>query len=221
MPKKCSICCRDDRADIENAILNMTSAATPKERTSIEDIAKQFDLTSKDSFDDLKMHALFHMPLVTKYDLEAADSAAEKILDQIGSGATLPNLSDVPNSSVEPIEGRMSMSKKLKLLEADVLTSVNNEYLVTLKAVGRRVNKLAQVSSIDEEDADKQLWCAKLMTKPIVDLYLGLGAEIRKNVATITDIDRAVNGPQDSTTSGLAALASAIRDSGQKNKEDE
>lgn len=207
MSCKCFICNHPDRGEIENAILQMTSAATPEERVSLENIAEQFDLKGKDQYNQLKMHALFHMPLVTKHDLEVA---AADLSDHFAEGAVVK---ETPESSTYT-EGRMSMAQKLKLHEADMLTAVNHEYLVTLKAMGRRLNKLAHTSSIDDEDQEQTLKISKWMTKPMVDLYLGLGAEIRKNVATLAEVDRALNGPQDSAASGLAALASAIRNSG-------
>ena len=107
-----------------------------------------------------------------------------------------------------------SLARKMKLREADVLATVNNEYLVTLKAMGRRINRLANVSSIDAEDEAKKVELAKLLTKPMVDLYIGLGGEIRQNVRAMAEVDRMLNGPQDSSNNGLQALADAIRGSG-------
>ena len=94
-----------------------------------------------------------------------------------------------------------------------MLAAVGQEYLVTLKTMGRRINKLAQVSSIDIEDEEKQLKLAKLLTKPMVDLYVGLGGEIRQTVKTMAELDRMLNGPEDNLSSGLGALAAAIRGS--------
>ena len=79
--------------------------------------------------------------------------------------------------------------------------------------MGRRLSKLTAVSSIDLEDDDKQFQLSKLLTKPMVDLYIGLGGEIRQNVKTMAELDRMLNGPQDSTAGGLVALAQAIRGS--------
>ena len=84
--------------------------------------------------------------------------------------------------------------------------------------MGRRINRLASVSSIDCEDADKEVKLAKLLTKPMVDLYIGLGGEIRQNVKAMAEVDRMLNGPQDNGNSGLQALADAIRGSGGDNQ---
>lgn len=192
MPGYCTICNHPDRAEIENAILAMTADAQPSERNSIETIAEQFDV----SLDDLKMHALFHTPLVGAADLE-----------QLG---VLP---ESQNEQGEKTAPRDSLTRRMKLREADLLAAVGNEYLVTLKTMGRRINKLAQVSEIDVEDAEKQLKLAKLLTKPMVDMYVGLGSEIRQTVKTMAELDRLLNGPEDSATSGLVALAKAIQGS--------
>lgn len=190
MPSLCTICNHPDRAEIENAILSMTDGV----KTSIEVIAEQYDV----SLADLKMHALFHTPLVGAEDIEELRDAGDTEQPEV-VGAT----------------PRDSLTRRMKLREADLLAAVGNEYLVTMKTMGRRINKLAQVSEIDIEDNDRQLKLAKLLTKPMVDLYVGLGGEIRQTVKTMAELDRLLNGPEDSATSGLVALAKAIQGSDQ------
>lgn len=191
MPSLCTICNHPDRAEIENAILSMTDGS----KTSIEVIAEQYDV----SLADLKMHALFHTPLVGVADLEELRDAEA--------------LGDTEQTEVVRAAPRDSLTRRMKLREADLLAAVGNEYLVTMKTMGRRINKLAQVSEIDIEDNDRQLKLAKLLTKPMVDLYVGLGGEIRQTVKTMAELDRLLNGPEDSATSGLVALAKAIQGS--------
>lgn len=191
MPSLCTICNHPDRAEIENAILSMTDGA----KTSIEVIAEQYDV----SLADLKMHALFHTPLVGAADLEELRDAE--------------TLDDTEQTVAVRATPRDSLTRRMKLREADLLAAVGNEYLVTMKTMGRRINKLAQVSEIDIEDNDRQLKLAKLLTKPMVDLYVGLGGEIRQTVKTMAELDRLLNGPEDSATSGLVALAKAIQGS--------
>ena len=188
MPSMCTICNHPDRAEIENAILSMTDGS----KSSIEAIAEQYDV----SLSDLKMHALFHTPLVGAADLEELRDAGDT--EQTEAARPTP---------------RDSLTRRMKLREADLLAAVGNEYLVTMKTMGRRINKLAQVSEIDIEDNDRQLKLAKLLTKPMVDLYVGLGGEIRQTVKTMAELDRLLNGPEDSATSGLVALAKAIQGS--------
>lgn len=195
MPSMCTICNHPDRAEIENAILSMTDGLN----TSIEVIAKQYDV----SLADLKMHALFHTPLVSAADIE-----------ELRDAETLtPTAGDTEQTEVVRAAPRDSLTRRMKLREADLLAAVGNEYLVTVKTMGRRINKLAQVSEIDVEDNDRQLKLAKLLTKPMVDLYVGLGGEIRQTVKTMAELDRLLNGPEDSATSGLVALAKAIQGS--------
>ena len=191
MPSLCTICNHPDRAEIENAILSMTDGS----KTSIEVIAEQYDV----SLADLKMHALFHTPLVGAADLEELRDAE--------------TLGDTEQTVAVGATPRDSLTRRMKLREADLLAAVGNEYLVTMKTMGRRINKLAQVSEIDIEDNDRQLKLAKLLTKPMVDLYVGLGGEIRQTVKTMAELDRLLNGPEDSATSGLVALAKAIQGS--------
>lgn len=191
MPSLCTICNHPDRAEIENAILSMTDGS----KTSIEVIAEQYDV----SLADLKMHALFHTPLVGAEDLEELRDA-----ETLGAPEQTVAVRATP---------RDSLTRRMKLREADLLAAVGNEYLVTMKTMGRRINKLAQVSEIDIEDNDRQLKLAKLLTKPMVDLYVGLGGEIRQTVKTMAELDRLLNGPEDSATSGLVALAKAIQGS--------
>ena len=199
MPSSCKICNHPDRAEIENAILTMTADAPPNEKNSIEQIAEQY----KVDLDELKMHALFHTPLVGDGDVEE--------LRNEGGVCDTP-MPDVPTvECASKTEPRDSLTRRMKLREADMLAAVGQEYLVTLKTMGRRINKLAQVSSIDIEDEEKQLKLAKLLTKPMVDLYVGLGGEIRQTVKTMAELDRLLNGPEDSAATGLAALAQAIR----------
>ena len=191
MPSLCTICNHPDRAEIENAILSMTDGV----KTSIEVIAEQYAV----SLSDLKMHALFHTPLVGAADLEELRDA-----ETLGDTVLTEDARPTP---------RDSLTRRMKLREADLLAAVGNEYLVTMKTMGRRINKLAQVSEIDIEDNDRQLKLAKLLTKPMVDLYVGLGGEIRQTVKTMAELDRLLNGPEDSATSGLMALAKAIQGS--------
>lgn len=187
----CKICNRTDRADIENAILNISAESG----LTVDSIAEQYQLDVA----ELRNHALFHTPLVAPCDIVTQTTELQVSPD---AEAKVP----------------ASLARKMKLREADILATVNNEYLVTLKAMGRRINRLTSVSSIDAEDEAKRVELAKLLTKPMVDLYIGLGGEIRQNVKALAEVDRMLNGPQDNSTSGLQALADAIRGSGGDNQ---
>ena len=106
-----------------------------------------------------------------------------------------------------------SITRRIKLREANVLEAVSNEYMVTLRAMSQRLQRLVRVRSIDVEEEDQQFKVAKMLTKPMVELYVGLGNEIRQNVKAAAELDRMLNGPEDSTGSGLMALANAIKGS--------
>lgn len=112
-----------------------------------------------------------------------------------------------------PSEASESLTRKIKLQEADMLAEVSQEYLRTLKTMGHRINKLATPGTSDFEEEERQLKIAKLLTKPMVDLYIGLGGEIRQTVKTMAELDQMLNGPKDNLGSGIAALAKAIQDS--------
>lgn len=183
----CSICNRSDRAEIENAILNISAESG----LTVESIAEQYKL----DLQELRNHALFHTPLVAPCDIVTQTTELQ--------------LNPEAEAKVPA-----SLARKMKLREADILATVSNEYLVTLKAMGRRINRLANVSEIDAEDDAKKVELAKLLTKPMVDLYIGLGGEIRQNVRAMAEVDRMLNGPQDNSTNGLQALADEIRGSG-------
>ena len=183
----CSICNRSDRADIETAILNISAESG----LSIDTIAEKFEVDVV----ELRNHALFHTPLVAPCDIVTPTTEL-----QLNPNAE----AKVPTS----------LARKMKLREADILATVNNDYLVTLKAMSRRINRLASVSEIDAEDEAKRVELAKLLTKPMVDLYIGLGGEIRQNVKAMAEVDRMLNGPQENSNNGLQALADAIRGSG-------
>lgn len=185
MSHVCTICNRSDRAEIEAAILAMSPGCAKGSQFSVESIAGRFNV----DVEELKAHALFHTPVVGEQDLGC----------------------EVPKD-----RQRDSLTRKMHLREADLLSEVSNEYLTTLKNMGRRINSLlnsgAEGGLIEE---DRQLKTAKLLTKPMVELYLGLGSEIRSNVKVMADLDRQLNGPKDSLGSGLEALAAAINGSGQ------
>lgn len=196
MPRSCIICNHPERSEIENAILAITASALPSDVRSIEHVAEQYNVP----LDVLKTHALFHTPLVSTSDVEMLkfEPAA-------------------PADTNDKKPERDSLTRRMKLREADLLAEVGNEYLVTLKTMGRRINKLAQVSSLDVEDAENELKLAKLLTKPMVDLYVGMGSEIRQTVKTMAEMDRLLNGPEDTAATGLMALAKAIQGSDPSN----
>lgn len=113
-----------------------------------------------------------------------------------------------------------SLARNMKLHEADMLSSVCNEYMATLTVLGRRVRSLAEGTSLPDsyyndtngdEEFGRQLKLTKMLTKPMVDLYIGLGSEIRSTVKTVAELNRMINGEDDGASAGLKALADALR----------
>lgn len=199
----CRVCQHSQRADIENMLLELTD----KEKgITVESIAEEYGISTN----ELKLHALYHTPLVRPEDVEVIEATQPSEFDKFEPGVLV---TDVP--STQPAQPtRDSLVRRAKLREMDMLEAVSREYLVTLKAMGRRINKLARISNIPEEDQDLQIQMAKMLTKPMTDLYIGLGGEIRQAVKTMSEVDRMLNGPEDSAVTGLRALTEAIRGSG-------
>lgn len=98
-------------------------------------------------------------------------------------------------------ETRPSITRQLKLREADMLTSVAEEYMETLNHLGARINKFVNNDEVKFE---------KLLTKSVVDLYLGVGSEIRQTIKTLAELNSQINGAQTGAKSGLQSLAEAI-----------
>lgn len=94
-----------------------------------------------------------------------------------------------------------TLARKCKLREADMLLEVANEYMVTLKSVGRRINEHANDPDVKFE---------KMLTKSITDLYIGAGSEIRATVKAIAELDQFLNGPKNDPSSGLDSLSQVL-----------
>lgn len=157
MNSTCSICSRPDCELINKALLEGNYTAN---EDVLESVCAKFDC----DMDELKAHALFH----------------------------------VPEGSTD------SLLRQMKLEEADALSAVTECYMRTLKSMCAKLEGVIN-------DGESPMACSKMLTKPMVDLYLGTGMEIRQTVKAAVEIDRMLNGPQDPATAGLAALAAAIR----------
>ena len=137
----CDICSHTKRAEIENALLNITSENSS---VTLESIADTYGL----KVEELKVHTMMHTPL----------GISEEAFNE---------------------GGRDSLARKIKLKEADMLSEVANEYMVTLKYLGRKIHEADDV---------------RLLTNSACNLYLGLGGEIRGTVKCMTELDTALNG---------------------------
>lgn len=94
-----------------------------------------------------------------------------------------------------------SIVRQIKMREADILAEVALDQMHTVKIIGKRIRNYTKQDDINFE---------KMLTKPVVDLYIGASDGLRKNMQTLVDIDQVLNGPKDDGLSGLAALANAL-----------
>lgn len=104
-----------------------------------------------------------------------------------------------------------SIVRQIKLRETDLLAQCAKDYADTLSLVGQRIRTKAR----NESDADgmDNIQFERSMTKPLVELYIGCGDNVRKTIKDIADINQILNGPKDDGLSGLGALAAAIASS--------
>lgn len=156
------------------------NCSSDKNSQTLQQIADEYHI----SLNDLKVHMVMHATMGLN-DLEF-DSTTD-------------------GTAKEPTP---TIARKCKVREADILGEVVNEYLVTMKNLGRRINHTL-LSDPEEVQAEK------LITKPITDMYIGLGGEIRATVKTLGELNQVLNGPQTTANDGIAALAQAIKASTQ------
>ena len=175
----CSICDHNKRHEIESLIMCI-SRDNPS--VTIKTISQEFGVKEA----DLKRHALLHTPLGVDEGTMTYEPPAEDV------------------EVLETAEPKNSLVRMIKLREADQLQQVANEYMITLKNLGRRINR----SIADEESSFE-----RLLTKPVADMYIGLGGEIRATAKALADMNNLLNGPEQDSSSGLKALAEAIRGS--------
>lgn len=97
-----------------------------------------------------------------------------------------------------------SIASEVKKREANILSDVADEYWITLRAVGKQIRKQMN----DELNGG-----AKVITKQMVDLYLGTGTNLRQTLESIVEMNQAVNGEQDSGVKALGDLIGAIKGS--------
>ena len=101
----------------------------------------------------------------------------------------------------------ISIARKTKLKEALMLEDTLIEYSDTLKKMSTHIHR-----NLDDS-VDNPAVFSKLLTKPVADLYVSLGGEIRQTVKTLAELDVQLNGPKNDNSNGLIALAEAINNS--------
>lgn len=148
----------------------------------------------------------------------------ERALMNLSSSVTIDKIAEDYNVSLEDLkihalfhtplgmqdEQTESIVQKLKLSESNMLSEVAIDYMITLKNMSNAINKAMMTNDPSDNAMDSVFAISKIITKPVVELYLGLGAEVRKTVSEIAEIDNLLNGPKEDSTAGLAALVNAI-----------
>lgn len=105
---------------------------------------------------------------------------------------------------LESAEVGDSIAGAVKKREANLLSAMADEYYATLKATGKQIRTIMN----DESNGG-----ARTITKPLVELYIGVGNNLRQTMETIVTMNQKVNGEQDAGMQALAAVVSAIRGS--------
>lgn len=194
--KLCPVCTHPERAEIERAIL---SIAPSNPQLTLNAIADAFGVT----VNDLQVHALMHTPLSLDFSSEAEVGLADGFRQKAGVAS---HQSEGGSSSVsDNTSGKQRLADKLNMRESDLLLATANEYFTTLSTLGNRIKRYAGDSS---EGSDTRL--VNFCTNAMVNLYLGTGAELRKAIDAIKELNTSINGSHDSANAGLAALASAL-----------
>jgi hypothetical protein len=183
----CKICEHPNRVAIENALLSI-SADNPS--LTVNTIAEQFGV----EIQDLKMHIV----------MCGALGIPESSIESVSSNSINANPADLTIN-------RDSITKQLKLKEADVLMNVVVELMTTMKNVGRKINELALDVGTDEDGKVPGKYALnKFLSESVVELYIGASSEIRGNIKTLADINQLVHGAENTSTAGIVALTQAI-----------
>lgn len=229
-PKLCPICNHQSRAEIEQAVFSI-SPSNPN--LTLDAIADAYDISTT----DLRVHALMHSPLAldfseeseanlvagfsqrANHDTSRGDDTCATPNDLCIQNSQSPtddasdsSLTSPPNPPATPQSAtpqsatkRERLTDKVNMRESDMLLAAANEYLTTLTTLGRRIKRRATENS---DESDQIL--AAFLTTPMVNLYIGSGAELRKAVQGISELNTQLNGPKDSSAEGLKALAAAL-----------
>lgn len=225
-PKLCPICNHQSRAEIEQAVFSI-SPSNPN--LTLDAIADAYDISTT----DLRVHALMHSPLAldfseeseanlvagfsqrANHDTSRGDDTCATPNDPCIQNSQSPT-DDASDSSLtspatpqpatpQSATKRERLTDKVNMRESDMLLAAANEYLTTLTTLGRRIKRRATENS---DESDQIL--AAFLTTPMVNLYIGSGAELRKAVQGISELNTQLNGPKDSSAEGLKALAAAL-----------
>lgn len=203
--KTCEVCQHPDRAEIERLILSVTPS---NPRLNLSTIADAYGISEE----KLRVHALMHSPMALDFSQESEDALVENFQKKLDGAASTPG---TPSASSDSNK-RDWIADKVNMHEGDMLLAAANEYLTTINTIGRRIKRYAS----DGSDGGDQRLVAMCST-PLVNLYIGAGAEMRKAIQELRELNRELNGSHDSAAAGLQALASALAGSATGVEDDE
>lgn len=107
----------------------------------------------------------------------------------------------------DEVKSTESIAGKIKMREADILRNVMEESYVTFKNLSSKINQIVSAHKADATTLQQ-------ITKPVAELYLGTSQSIRDTAEKLMKMHVLLNGDTDQGLSQVAALVSAIHDSG-------
>ena len=99
--------------------------------------------------------------------------------------------------------GPVTLVEAIKYKEAEALRNVTTEYQATLTALGGKIREVVNAHTDENPMLHK-------LSRPTVDLYLGLGGEIRGATDSLVRMNTLLNGESDSGLKVLSSLVTAI-----------
>lgn len=109
------------------------------------------------------------------------------------------------------IEADNSITEQIHLREADVIRDSMNENFATLKNLSTKINQIVSEHTSKEPTLN-------MLSKSVVDLYLGCSQAINEAANTLVKLNLAVNGEKDNGLDGLKALVNVINASKSPNE---
>lgn len=109
------------------------------------------------------------------------------------------------------IEADNSIAEQIHLREADVIRDSMNENFATLKNLSTKINQIVSEHTSKEPTLN-------MLSKSVVDLYLGCSQAINEAANTLVKLNLAVNGEKDNGLDGLKALVNVINASKSPNE---
>lgn len=109
------------------------------------------------------------------------------------------------------IEADNSITEQIHLREADVIRDAMNENFATLKNLSTKINQIVSEHTSKEPTLN-------MLSKSVVDLYLGCSQAINEAANTLVKLNLAVNGEKDNGLDGLKALVNVINASKSPNE---